>query len=342
VKTKRPLGTIRPLATMFGRARRRWRGGPLVPMIWRRPLRARLVPVPNMTRPAPSAPAHGFNLILVWPAGTAARAGPMRRSDTRTHEVIHMGRDAGPRGTNRLVTLVELLWLRSNKDSPPRESGTPEAWVAPSRQVTDLAPPAGTAPRVWPRANKIGARDADVQAGGAPRLQPRVPAIRHGQEARVSRPVTRIGEATAAMVPVRPVAAMTWRGAPPPAEAPAADVRRPSRPRAALVWRSGTDSGASLAASPSPAYGRRPSADLVWRSPAAGTDQEEGGAPHRARAATVNDSEIRADRPLAPAPPRPAAPPAAPIQPAEMSRLVDEVVRRLDRIGRDERMRRGI
>jgi hypothetical protein len=30
------------------------------------------------------------------------------------------------------------------------------------------------------------------------------------------------------------------------------------------------------------------------------------------------------------------------MQPAEISRLVDEVVRRLDRIGRDERMRRGI
>jgi hypothetical protein len=30
------------------------------------------------------------------------------------------------------------------------------------------------------------------------------------------------------------------------------------------------------------------------------------------------------------------------MQPADMSRLVDEVVRRLDRIGRDERMRRGI
>jgi hypothetical protein len=30
------------------------------------------------------------------------------------------------------------------------------------------------------------------------------------------------------------------------------------------------------------------------------------------------------------------------MQPAEMSRLVEEVVRRLERIGRDERMRRGI
>jgi hypothetical protein len=342
MKTKRPIGTIRLLATMFGRARRRWRGGPLVPMIWRRRLRARPVPAQKMARPAPSAPAHGFNLTLVWPAGTVARAGPMRRVDTRTHEVIHTGRDAEPRGANRLVMLVERLWLRSNKGSPPRESGTPEAWVDPSRQGSDPAPPAGTAPRVWPRANKIGARDADAQAGGAPRLQPRAPAIRHGQEARTSRPVARIGKATAAKVPVRTVAAMTWRGAPPPAEAPAADVSRPSRPRSALVWRGGTESSASLAASPGPAYGRRPSADLVWRRPAAGTDQEEAGPPHRARAATLNEPDIRADRPTAPAPPVPAAPSAAAIQPAEMSRLVDEVVRRLDRIGRDERMRRGI
>jgi hypothetical protein len=42
------------------------------------------------------------------------------------------------------------------------------------------------------------------------------------------------------------------------------------------------------------------------------------------------------------APPPATAPAPAAIQPAEMSRLVDEVVRRLDRIGRDERMRRGI
>jgi len=82
----------------------------------------------------------------------------------------------------------------------------------------------------------------------------------------------------------------------------------------------------------------------VWRRPAPDPARHEPRASHQssASAAWRGDGEIRADLPAPPVRPSPAAAAPAAIQPAEMNRLVDEVVRRLDRIGRDERLRRGI
>jgi hypothetical protein len=160
--------------------------------------------------------------------------------------------------------------------------------------------------------------------------------MRHEDEARAAKP--------ADVAPLRAPSVMAWRGAARAegSESPAAGGSPPARSRTALAWRSEAASRENEAASPVHANGRKSATELVWRRPAAGTGQTEAGSSHGARAVTPSQPEIRADRSATYVPPAPPAPAPAAIQPAEMNRLVDEVVRRLDRLGRDERMRRGI
>jgi hypothetical protein len=366
MKTKRPLGVIRPLATMFGRARRRWRDGPLAPMIWRRRPRARTATPQKPVSPSSVAHHWALNLNLIWPAGTAARATPLRHVETTLPTLSRVGRDGRGGEPARLATLVERLWLRSGKDGPRATAGPGQV---NARQVALRPVPSGKQdasgdmpPHLGRAASRAGAssrpfHEFEARSARLPRMAPprvrklrpmRADAIQHGSEPPPAQ--DRGSPATPGLRPARAPVLTAWRtaaaraGSPAAArtESPSAASPRPSRPRTALVWRNGTESGASPVASATPGYGRRPSADLVWRRPAAGTDRNEAGAPHRAPAASFQDSEIRAGRPAAPVPTTAAAAAPAAMQPAEMSRLVDEVVRRLDRIGRDERLRRGI
>jgi len=167
----------------------------------------------------------------------------------------------------------------------------------------------------------------------APRLQPPAGAYRYGAEGRAAKPGGRIRGAPAAMA---------WRVAAPRAESPEAALRRTLRPRAPLIWGKEAEASEAFAAPLLSGSGRSGSTKLIWRRPPAGTVRGEVGSPDAPEtAAWRRETEVRADRPMTP-PPLPTTPAPAAIQPAEMSRLVDEVVRRLDRIGRDERMRRGI
>jgi len=124
MRPPRPLGRIRLLTPILGRGRRRRRGGPLVPMIWRRRLRASAAPPQKAIRPVLFAPTYAFSLTQIWPAGTAARAEKMRGLETRSfetrlRETFRAGRDLGAGEASRLVMLVERLWLHSVKTSPP-------------------------------------------------------------------------------------------------------------------------------------------------------------------------------------------------------------------------------
>jgi len=71
MRAPRPLGLIRPLRFGLGRAGRPWRGGPLVPMIWRRPTPVRAAQAGPAPAPSFFASTYVFNLNLAWPAGTA-------------------------------------------------------------------------------------------------------------------------------------------------------------------------------------------------------------------------------------------------------------------------------
>jgi hypothetical protein len=82
MKPRRPIGIIRPLAPILGCGRRRWRGGPLVPMIWRRRLRARPAPQrPPAVRPVQVTQINRLTLNFIRPERTAPRPLPRTRID---------------------------------------------------------------------------------------------------------------------------------------------------------------------------------------------------------------------------------------------------------------------
>jgi len=359
----RPIGVLRLIEPLLGRARRRWRGGPLVPMIWRRRLRARAAP-PQAGRPASSTLAHILNLNLIWPAGTPGRAEPMRRGQDRV---------TGTGETRRLVTLVERLWLRTREGrAPPSATNAPPAVSAPRANDwpngpgaspwpagRSAMPPAASPPLVWPRTRiaagggEAAARDGAIATGradgrradtGVPRFRDlrraRAAAIRQGNES-LARPASGAGPELEGHAPfAMRAAAMTWRESAPRAATPAPGPSRPSRARTPLVWRR-DEAGGEHEATGNRQARRSSGTELVWRRASPVAARQES-APARGAAASGfggGDVYTAAPRPGVPAPA--AAAPAA-IQPADMGRLVDEVVRRLDRIGRDERMRRGI
>jgi hypothetical protein len=333
-------------------------------MIWRRLRDARAAP-PQTAH----SPTFHFNLTLVWPAGAAARTEPIRSLQTRTREMFRVGRDRRAPEASRLVTLVERLWLQPDRGSPagtiapamnpvrptlrpPPMRGQRDAGDASPPQAQEPAPAlaqAEPAPRLWPRA-RIAAQPAPAGNAVLIRREWRAPMTRLRKELQTKNPAA--GEdgrgAIAEAPPPRAPVAMTLRSAAARMGSPAAGRSVTSRARAALVWRSeGRDD--AFPATPGYAQARGPSrTDLVWRRSAPGPARDEAGASHyasasaSASAAWRGDGEVRADLPAPPVRSSPAAAAPAAIQPAEMSRLVDEVVRRLDRIGRDERLRRGI
>ncbi|MBV9883774.1 MAG: hypothetical protein JO276_12270 [Sphingomonadaceae bacterium] len=343
---KRPLGVLRLLRPILGRARGR-RRGPSASLIWRRPRRAGPAPAASpAARTTIFAPSYSLNLELVWPAGTEARTGPIGRQEARTHLVTRSGPGGGARETHRLTTLVERVWLHlsratpsSARDAAPaRPAASPASSPAAGTQSRQRAPTLSPTPLLWarPKAGAVALLPGRAALrAGAPGLPPRqsmtAPATAHADAGVESPPATRAPAET------------LWRSV--TAEPGIARARgAPRRAPAALVWRSETGKGDAAAPMPAFAGGHgRPRTDLVWRRPAPNPAIEAGDG--RA-AASPRDSatdqpwrgetRIRADRaPLA-------AAPAPAVPPVEMNRLVDEVVRRLDRIARDERLRRGL
>ena len=341
MKRVRPIGAIRLLAPILGRARRRWRGGPLAPMIWRRRPCAQPASAPQKpAAPLAIAHSHIVNLTLVWPAGIAARAAPLRQVERTLRERFSAGREPG-----RLVTLVERLWLHPGEaGSRAMAAPLPASTSQPAHRRQDA--PGISRPRDGRTALDFVTASRDAETPVAKVL--RVPA----QPLRKPRPM-RAGALRQGKAPPaaetrlsRAPAPTAWRVAAAPADSQPAASRLPSRPSAPLVWRKDEAGVESPVATRRQGHAERmPGAEIVWRRPPPAPARNGDGAAHDAAAYAPgrSDSYARAYRPSSPAYAAPSAPPqAAAIQPAEMSRLVDEVVRRLDRIGRDERMRRGI
>lgn len=342
---RRPLGVLRLLSPILGRALRR-RRGPSAPMIWRRSRRAGPAPQPApAVRTTILAPRCTLNLKLVWPAGTAARTGPIGGQEVRTQNVTRETGADGARETHRLTTLVERVWLHSGKavsssarDAAPARpaaspAGSPAAETQPRQGAATLSPTPllWARPQAGPVAQLPGRAAMRAGATGLPRRVPMTaPAAARGE--------VKVGAPPAARAP----AEILWRSVSPEAGTARAQSG-PRRAPAALVWRDGTGGGNAAPAMPAFAGGSgRPRADLIWRRPAPNPAIETGNGPTSASPrgpATAEpwrgETRIRADRA------QPAAAPAA-MLPAEMNRLVDEVVRRLDRIARGERLRRGL
>jgi hypothetical protein len=307
MKPVAPLGLIRPLALRLGRTGRRWRGGPLVPMIWRRRAPARTVRGEPGSMATRFAPTYIFNLSLAWPAGTANRVETLR-----TQLAAQTGRD---RAARRPAGPAERLWTRLEKTV--LHFADPGEAVPMRREAAEVLPrraPAPLLPRLTARAR---ARIAAAPPRSVP--APRATAVR-----------LQTGKAE-----MRPIAEARPRGQP-----PAALV---ARAPAALIWRREIASGGTAAAASAlPGATARRGAELVWRRPAPAEASSEGraapeaasprAAPAPAPAAWRGEAQGAPGHPMGP----------SAIPPVEMGRLVDEVVRRLDRIGRDERLRRGV
>jgi hypothetical protein len=109
----------------------------------------------------------------------------------------------------------------------------------------------------------------------------------------------------------------------------------------ALIWRQESAGGETAAPSAALPHGSaRRGTDLVWRRPAPAGPGIESGTTHEAISLRAPPMPATWRGETGAAASLQAAPTA--LQPVEMGRLVDEVVRRLDRIGRDERLRRGL
>ncbi|OAH46529.1 hypothetical protein AX777_01285 [Sphingobium yanoikuyae] len=135
-----------------------------------------------------------------------------------------------------------------------------------------------------------------------------------------------------------PYAAPTMRPlAPPPAAMPQQPTRptqaSPAQPRAPLRL---VHRAHAPAERPRVTAGRRASADLIWADPKSG-----GALPGFGTAFQPAFSPATASAPLAPPhAPAFAPPPSAP--PPDVDRLVTEVMRRIERHGRTEKLRRGL
>jgi hypothetical protein len=282
--------------------------------------------------PAPAAPPgkawherstlHRERLLLVQPAIPPARSLELlvRQAARRTNEVVRR-------------QLVEVLRLRA--PAAPRAAagaGSPKLTMqraapvvaracalhpleTPNREPRQAAVPVDYAPPRRPlRLHLLGAGSA------RPAARPRTPEVRREMPA----------------LPASPIPARPHR--PARTDAPAlprqAKERQTSRRGLGLTWTARRDAVEPTAP--------RAGVDLVWTSPSEAATVESRAA---AAAAMVHSAAVRGmPQPgsaysAARAPE--AAPPAAPAMP-DMNRLVDEVVRRLERLSRDERMRRGI
>lgn len=371
MRPRPPIGIVRPLVPILGRIRRSRRGG-LAQMIWRRGRkRARPPFAARAARPLASSFHYSINLALTWPSlGTPRTPGEWKlerilRERLRAKSPSPLQPGAGQR---RLPASVERLrrsrrgaMTAGNVDSrgatgpalsravattPPRRGG---ARVEPGGEG-----PIGRARRRSPvdgifagrpSAARSSARQGIPSGSGARTDGDPAPRLPRGRQtggdagatvARMARQAR-----TVAMRPERGVRA----GLPPPAgrtgRPPRSDVGTATRHRPSqLVWRDllAPQAERSRATLDARASGpRRARAELVWRDPAAAERQGEPLFESRISPPPVRDVE-------AAGPARTAAAPvsAAPIPAPDVGRLVDEVVRRLERIGRDERLRRGL
>jgi len=332
MRAPQPIGMIRPLALRVGRFGRRRR--PWTPMIWRRRARpSRGGAIPRLPQPAAVtfAPSFALKLEWIWPARFAAAPAPAAGTERPFHRALRRAAGAASAGTGRLALLVERLLRR---DAPAKEAAVAHALYGGHAPRRASAEAAGARPRAGSASPSFAPprRRWDIQMLG-----------REPKAARVS---------IIAASPVsgrEPKGALLWREgltARGPRRSVRADARTaeanraPSPPQTALIWpKAAIGPGLPQAARPSAPAARPPRTILVWRNAAAGGPaHEEMPAPFAAAPA--------AWRAGAAAQAAPATAAAAPAQPAaqapDMGRLVDEVVRRLERIGRDERLRRGI
>jgi hypothetical protein len=357
MKQRPPIGIIRPLVTVA----RRLRGlrAPLAPMVWRRrPRRAGPISILRVVQPAavPAATNVAVNLQLAWPICAPAAPAPGTIIERVLRQTFRAGREGARVESNRLFRLVETIWRTGPAGAqalpsptvaprPPRATAELE-WPAPVRRSrSPFADPGdGAPPR--PMANRAAAMRMVLasrpEAGAADPPDPARPLPPRRRLPAVERVAASPAAAAArAGFRRRPMPAFGLAAPDPIAQAPA----QAARP-APLLWKQAKGAGplatalleaGSVAAAPA---SWKPRTALIWRDPPA--DETRPG-PRRATdgavpAAWRDSAAFTAGGAMAAAP---AAPPAA-VQPPDMGRLVDEVVRRLERIGRDERLRRGL
>lgn len=316
-----PLGVIRLLAPISGRLVRL--GRKLVPMTWRRRRRQACAPT-TLLRGEP-ATYVATNLYLScnfsWPTGASLKQLAESTIERTRQPIFRLDRIAAKAGFSRLRMLIEKLW---------RERTATEAKGTPIRGAVS-----------WP----VGVID-----------EFRSPRLRHVRNAASA-------EATAAKPAcIKP----DWQGAKGRRARPTVHefaqrdsglklktvFRRSGPRRLRTTWLNSQASGSFPIQQPAghrtakekhqlPAPGAAAAARhwgksaLIWRSPPAlsrspAIDSKPIG-PTPAKWQSVTD----------PAQPVAALQPVAPAQAPDFCRLVDEVVRRIERIGRDERMRRG-
>jgi hypothetical protein len=325
-------------------------------------------------------PSHAGAAPLFWRRAriAAVRAGlptpaaevvPGRGNDAARGEVATGARGPAP-ARREAMRFGSLVWndegAPARKGEAARGAARAASWLPPWATVEGqhTAPPASQRSGPPLPASGVGAVRRGAQAGSE---SPREPS---GGAARLwKRPAAALAAGQASVLSLQSPEA---RGPAPEARRAASDARRPiseasgtasgarraiagarggiaaarrSPPRPALVWRGEGRGMDGIAAAPFyPRAYPKAAAELVWRRPAPGSAPDQAGIFGGAAAAGARPGEIhvRADRPAMASAPAPAAPAPSVLQPMEINRLVDEVVRRLDRIGRDERMRRGV
>ncbi len=210
----------------------------------------------------------------------------------------------------------------------------------------DPARPAPAAHRVLSR--RPGIRANAAVAGETPARPEREIAapVWRDREARLGRSRSESGPASA-----RSGAILAWRESRVWRGSAAASAPRPgiaawpvpsgSRPaRNELIWREPAAAGAprpGIAAWPNPSGSKPARTELVWREPAE-AEKRDAAAPEAGVSlprAWSGDTVVHSRQASA-------AAAAAAVPTPNVAQLVDEVVRRLERIGRDERLRRGL
>lgn len=353
----RPIALIRLLVPTTGRVQKvRAR---LVPMIWRlRPRRMRSISILRACHPAPApapAPANvSISFNLVWPAWSPAAIAPAALVERVVHRIFRAGQDGSRVETNRLLRLVEEVWRNGSAagQAPPPRTPEPRRSIATpldheaalSRSIRRRRAFADEISQ-WPETRPIRAmvfsgparRRAESMIAVRRALPRRRPAAVELDRASPSARASRIGNPLLSRA-APATAAGEW----------AASPMKPEPRPIGMIWRRKGRGGAPAALSPHAPVaagaaippGWKPRTALVWRNP---PSEDEASAPagqiDRLTAASSRDPAF-AVSPSSFAPPAAGAAPAPAAAP-DMGKLVEEVVRRLERIGRDERLRRG-
>lgn len=322
MRSLKSLRVARLLRPLCGRPGSRGRRGS-VPMIWRRRNRQR--PTHSILRVTPVAQVTLANIAaplnFQWQTSAfhqhLVQATHVQQALFRVAPVHSVGRRAP---IDRLLLLIEKVGrsgVEKSDDNRPSAAARQmhsrvERVMRPAPAVRDLADLlAARKPRRTAMLPRTSAMSSMLREE-----QPRPMALRHRRSTpqlfAAPRPRRSNGqEIQAAGARERPGSALTWRG-PTTGKIP-----------------SGIPGARRARSSTAPA--------LVWRN------------AEPARQSAELATTVQGPSPVAPSPAVVADAPAAPVRPAgaavpapDMARLVDEVVRRLERIGRDERMRRGL